>query len=266
LRAIRFQIFFALIYYPIFTIALPIGDWRTIYDFSLTPILSGITAVFHVVLLLAHWWLNNNGYYDMVGFETVAQQEAYEKQLLLAQQQPDNLVLQDEVVSYMARGGAVKPAQRRILDLLKKNPDWADGHLTYAVTLVGDKSNFSRTAVRELEKALALGLSDNRQKAIAHNLLGKHYVNTERYDRGKQHLTEALEFAQTPPNTQTLLQLQAYYWRGEAARRQGKLTAAEADFRQALILAQAQKQTGFIEHISKLLTAMKGRPEKNEPA
>ena len=40
LRAFRFQVYFSLIYYPLFTLLGFDGDWRTIYDFSATPLLS----------------------------------------------------------------------------------------------------------------------------------------------------------------------------------------------------------------------------------
>lgn len=261
LRAIRFQIFFALIYYPLFTLALPIGDWRVIYDFSLTPLLSGITAVAHALLLLGHWTLDRYGFYDIVGFESAEQQAAYQQQIRVADENPHDLTMQDEVISQMIRGGAVKPAQRRIRKLLKENPQWADGHLTYALTLIGNNRQLPQAAVRELQKALELGLSDDRQKAVAHNLLGQHYVNTERYKQGIQHLTDALGFAASLSNPLPRLRMEAHYWRGEAERRQGNPAAAAPDLREALALAQQLRQTEFAEQIAKLLETM-NRPQK----
>lgn len=262
LRAIRFQIFFALIYYPLFTLALPIGDWRTIYDFSETPLLSGITAVAHALLLLGHWTLDRYGYYDIVGFASAEQQEAYEQQMRIADENPHDLTIQDEVISQMIRGGAVKPAQRRIRKLLKENPQWADGHLTYALTLIGNNRQLPQAAVREIRKALDLGLSDDRQKAIAHNLLGQHYVNTEQYKQGIQHLTDALGYAANPNTKLPRLRLEAYYWRGEAKRRQGNQAAAVTDLQEALALAQQLQQTEFAEQISKLLDVMNQSQKK----
>src|SRR5690606_35106961 len=78
LRAFRFQIYFSLIYYPIFTLFLPIGDWRTIYNFSATPVLSGITAAIHALLLFLFWRADRAGAFEMIAFDSMAEQARYE--------------------------------------------------------------------------------------------------------------------------------------------------------------------------------------------
>ena len=60
-QSLKNLLYFSLIYYPIFTVLTFIGDWRIIYDFRVTPILSGATAVFHILLLLLFWKSNRRG-------------------------------------------------------------------------------------------------------------------------------------------------------------------------------------------------------------
>ncbi|MCZ7670661.1 MAG: M50 family metallopeptidase [Chloroflexi bacterium] len=64
LRAFRFQIYFSLLYYPLFSIILPIGDWRVIYDFAATPILSSVTLVVHLLFLAAYWLYDRQGSFE----------------------------------------------------------------------------------------------------------------------------------------------------------------------------------------------------------
>ena len=56
-----FQLLFALVGYPLFSATSDFGDWLVIYDFSATPVLSGLTAAVHVALLLGlwRWWRND---------------------------------------------------------------------------------------------------------------------------------------------------------------------------------------------------------------
>ena len=48
LRVLRVHLIYSLVFYPVFTLVTFVGDWRTIYDFSATPLLSGITLVVHL--------------------------------------------------------------------------------------------------------------------------------------------------------------------------------------------------------------------------
>jgi hypothetical protein len=70
LRTFRFQIFFALVYYPIFTLMGFYGDWRIIYDFNLTPLASGLTAVLHAAGLALFWWADRGGFFEMASTES----------------------------------------------------------------------------------------------------------------------------------------------------------------------------------------------------
>ena len=53
-----FVLLFAAVGYPLLSATADFGDWLVIYDFSATPVLSGLTAAVHVLGLVAlwRWW------------------------------------------------------------------------------------------------------------------------------------------------------------------------------------------------------------------
>lgn len=54
----EFQVYYALIGYPLLSFAGLVGDWIIIYRFSVTPVLSALTALFHIgALLLTRRWI-----------------------------------------------------------------------------------------------------------------------------------------------------------------------------------------------------------------
>ena len=71
-QSLRNLLYYSLIYYPIFTMLTFIGDWRIIYNFGSTPVLSGATAVVHAILLLLFWQANRNGWFELVGHSSDA--------------------------------------------------------------------------------------------------------------------------------------------------------------------------------------------------
>lgn len=255
-RVVRFQIFFALIYYPLFTLALPIGDWRTIYDFSLAPTAAAITAVLHALILVAHIAADRMGLYEQPAFPSLAAQQALGQLAQRAQAKPTDLEAQDTYLSELMRAGAPAQAQWQLRRLLRQHPNWADGHLTMAVALASAQRRIPRTAVRHAETALKLGVSDPRHKVLAHNLLGDHYLERERYATAEEHFTAALLLWPTPsPESPANAQGQAvlYNKRALTHRRQRNWAAAQADWENALRLAQQLPLPELAEQIRQQL-------------
>ena len=112
LRAFRFQIYFSLLYYPIFSLFLPIGDWRTIYDFAATPLLSGATAVVHALLLLLFWRADRAGAFEMVAFDSAAGQARFQATQAAADAGAPQAQLQ--AISILWNGGARREARRSL--------------------------------------------------------------------------------------------------------------------------------------------------------
>ena len=55
------QLLFAAVAYPLLSVAGAEGDWKTIYDFASTPLLSGLTAAAHAALLIGLWAWRRTG-------------------------------------------------------------------------------------------------------------------------------------------------------------------------------------------------------------
>ena len=67
-QVLSINIFYALVYYRLFTLFTGMGDWRTIYNFSITPNSSKITLLVHIIVLTFFWWLTKKGYFAMRRF------------------------------------------------------------------------------------------------------------------------------------------------------------------------------------------------------
>lgn len=150
-QTVASQIVFALIYYPIFTLGFGFGDWRTIYDFSQTPILSGGWAVFHAVVLLAYWLLRRRGWFDVLTF---ADAESAEKYTQLDGSLESNI----ERIKLLMRGGSTREAQKLAVQTARAHPESAESQFMAAATLAGNRQDVPRDAADFAERALALGI------------------------------------------------------------------------------------------------------------
>lgn len=246
LRAIRFQIFFALIYYPIFTALMSIGDWRTIYNFQLTPWLAGTTAVIHLLIVLIHWQLERRGQYEMPAFNTAAVAQKFTQLAQQIQQNPNDLNLQDRYISTLSSRGAPKTAQAQLRTLLRQHPNWGMGYLITAL-MEDQKSDISPKAQKAAQRALQAGLPDAFKTGLAKLIIGQHALQTERYNEAQQQLNDALAlFSQAPTGednpTKKHCQARLHYCRAQLARRQKNPTAALPEIEKALQLAHQLQQ------------------------
>ena len=254
LRTIRFQIFYALIYYPLFTALLQIGDWRTIYDFAQTPVLSGLTAVLHIGIVGVHILADRRGVYEMPAFQDVAQTAVLED---LAQQvaaNPTDLTLQARYIDVLRSGGALNLAKQQVQSVLKSHPNWAEGYLLRALLAAHNRRRIPSTAVKDARQALHLGLAQPVQRSMAHQILGDYALKTERYGEAVQHFDAAIaelererdEHGRLP--THRLIGLaHAHYLRSGAYRRQRNYTAAQSDMQTAIRLAQQANRANLVE-------------------
>lgn len=244
LRAFRFQLHFALIYYPVFTLFLPIGDWATIYNFQVTPILSAVTAILHAALLAWFWWADRAGVFEMPGYDATADQEALAVLQREAVANPHDTVLQLQVIDALRRGGAAKKAMRYLNNFLKENPDSAEAYLQLAVLQNQNQSQISRQASRNAEKALHFGLSNPRSLAVAHQILGRFHLDRGQGEEAINHLSQAIATAAGADSGRqqagdTLFYARLYYWRSQAYRRQRHYDPAYQDLQQAIDFAQS---------------------------
>lgn len=239
LRTFRFQIYFALLYYPIFTLFLPIGDWRTIYNFAATPVLSAITVAVHAVLLLLFWITDHRGAFEMVAFESLFDQTSFESYRDLAS--VGNPDARFAVISILWTGGARRKAKRELDRYLTDFPQSAEGHLMRAIQLRSDASGVvGKDAFNMAGKALDFGLKDPNQKALAHHLRAFYYLEAgdglaagNELDIVLKPTDENNPDAIAPVQRAELLRL-----RSQAYRRQGLYEAANSEIELALRVAE----------------------------
>lgn len=239
LRTFRFQIYFSLLYYPLFSLFLPIGDWRTIYDFRLTPILSGVTLVVHIGLLVWFYLADRKGRFEMVAFATLAEQQRFERALYASAAGDDQARFQ--VVEMMRRGGAPHQAKTSLQDYLAQHPDSPTGYLLLAFALTDGKGNVSPEAVKNVERGLQLQPSP-REAALGYRLLALSALEHGDGVTAEQQVNLALAGAPDegdPDDWPASLKAELYSLRGRALRRQGRLPEATADAQQAIAYARA---------------------------
>lgn len=235
LRSFRFQIYFSLLYYPIMTLILPIGDWRTIYDFTQTPWLSLATALVHAGLLLAFWRADRQGWFEMPAFDTVADQTQYEALERLAAGGDAQAQLQS--IDSLRYGGATHQARRRLAGFLADHPESADGLLLMAMLNSDSGARVDGKTAGYAQQALERGLTGPRA-AIAHELVARHYLERADWTAAEAELSDAL--ALNPPARQ---QAQLLYWRSQALRHLGRMDEAARDSAMAVALAKALGDT-----------------------
>ncbi|MBK8903585.1 MAG: hypothetical protein IPM53_20550 [Anaerolineaceae bacterium] len=261
-QSLRNLLYFSLIYYPIFTALTFIGDWRVIYDFGATPVLSGATAVTHAALLLLFWQANRRGWFEMVGHSSAndaADFARLEEQWRLNPQDP-NMTLQ--MVTALRQGGATQKAARILQQAIAQNPNVAGYYLQLALLQHEGKKTVPGTAVRHLEKALQLGLNDPRQQAMAHQLLGQHALDRGQGPQALDHLDQAIRlvdsWTETPINP--LFKANLYHLRSLVQQRLRRPELALQDARQAVALARGNEQaTAFYQQKLEMLEQWNGR-------
>ncbi len=253
LRAFRFQIYFALLYYPVLTIVMVAGntggsDWAVIYNFAATPILSMVTAVFHITALAFFYISDRNGRFEMPTFATAATQNEFFALEKEAAFQPQNKEIQLQYVAALQEGDAKHKAKTKLKQYLQENPNVAEGWLLLAQMEI--EKTVSKTAKTHLDQALQLGLSDKQAQAHAHLLLGRYYLDRNELTAAEREMDVALQtavptrdpFTQAPHDL--LRNAQLYYWRSQVYRRQENFAQAEQDIATAIQLAQvAQRDT-----------------------
>ncbi len=256
--------YYTLIYYPIFSAITFIGDWRIIYDFRATPLLSAGTAVFHIALLLLFWQANRRGWFEMVGHKSQSDAAAFEQLQADWRLNPQTPTVALNYVDALRQGGAPQKAKNVLQQIIAQNPNLAGAYLQMALIQASGKRNVPKTAVNNLEKAVQLGLDAPGQRAIAHQLLSQYYLDVGQGQVAVQHLDEAIA-AMTALPTATRNPLHTahlYHLRSLAHQRQQQHERARQDAEQALSLAQSagdEKSQTFYQRELELLHGRNGR-------
>lgn len=230
-RVVRFQIFFAFIYYPIFTALLAFGDWRTIYDFNATPFLSGMTAVFHAGMLLGYFLLDRRGWFEAVAFDSAESQRRQAIPLGRGATHPDDPAEQWGRIQVLLNGGAPKRATWEANQLVKRRPDSAEAQLLLAITEAGGHERLPPKSAQGAIKALALGLTDSAQLMTAHRMAGMYYGDIGRLEDALREFDLALDAADSAERQGKAIDKSGiYYEQGVVLRRLGREQDARIAF------------------------------------
>ena len=249
LRAFRFQIYFSLLYYPLFSIILPIGDWRVIYDLIVTPILSSVTLVIHVIFLILYWRYDKTGSFEAPSTESVAEQAQFEELEQQVTLYPQDTNTQLQYVDMLRRGGAANRAKTYLERFLVENPNSAGAYLELAAIEAGKQQQSSKKTCQYAEKALQLGLSDPYQVAAANRMVAQYNLETGNGDAAIQAYDHAINAIQASGTTSQQLNTLAnlYRERSLAYRRLQKYERAYADISEAISLAQQSGQSDLAD-------------------
>lgn len=238
LRTLRFHLYYALIYYPLFTLFTFIGDWRTIYNFSATPILSGATLLVHALSLGLFWWTDRQGWYERPAFQSAGEQEAVSRLRAQADLDPEDEQLQLQTIRALFRANADREGRERLNSFLEMHPHSAEGHLLRAFVRATGKRHLPAGARRDAQEALELGL-DPLNAAQAHLLLAQYYLGVEQMKEALDHLDRALADAtrtraEGQGSRQQQVLAQIHYWRAVTYRRQRQYQAASDEIEEAI--------------------------------
>lgn len=263
-RSLRTLLNYTLIYYPVFSAVTFIGDWRVIYNFSATPLLSGATAVAHAALLFLFWQANRRGWFEMVGHKNQGEVVAFAQLEADWRSNPHNATVALNYVEALRQGGAPQQAKKVLAQLIAQQPTLAGAYLQLALIQTNGKRKVPKTAVNNLEKALQLGLEAPNQRLIAHQFLSQYYQDIDQGQLALQHLDEAIAALSAIPELKrnVLHTAQLYHLRSLAHQRQQQHGQARQDADQALALAQTagdEKAITFYQREIEMLHGPNGR-------
>jgi Tfp pilus assembly protein PilF len=236
MRILRVHLSYSLIFYPLFTLFTFIGDWRIIYDFGSTPILSGITLIVHVGILALFWWTDRQGYFEMPGFNIAAEQEKYRELQQTAVLNPGEAKIQLQLINTYRYSGMPHTAKRELNQFLNSNPNSAEANLQLALVRSQNKRNVSKSAADAASRALALGLSEPGQVAVASQLVGHYNLEAGQVSMAIEQFSTGLAAAKS--SEQPTLKAQLHYLRAMAYRRNQQYDPALADIQQAIELTR----------------------------
>jgi tetratricopeptide (TPR) repeat protein len=254
LRAFRYQIFFSLVYYPVFTLLGFYGDWRAIYDFNATPMLSGATAVIHAGLLLWFWQADRSGFFEMGAFGSPEVEKKITALEDKAAASPFDTNLQLQLIAAYQQSGMNNKAKLLNQKFLKENPNSAEGYLQMAYLEEAGKQEIPTKAKDHAAKALSLGLNKPAATASAHQIIGRYFLGVNKQADAIDQFNQGIGAVKTADNQDLYINL--LYFRALAYRRQQQYDAAFQDVQQAIQMARNGRKENALAFLNKELETL----------
>lgn len=257
LRSLRMQFILSLIYYPLFTLIFPAGDWRTIYDFGATPLWSGVTAVLHAGILLWYWFAERRGLFETPAFDSVANQEKHAR---LAQQKWRNADRSSQLrhIQFLRYGDAPNRARHHLNAYLSDYPDDAVAHFEDGMIRLGQSRKIPHAAIPPLKQALKLGLTDWHKKMFANQIVGQYHQRGNEFEEAIDYYNRALDTAVESSESEQRQEILAalYYLRGQTFRQMHQFEKARQDIQQAVEIAQRSHNKTVVQKYHDELTVI----------
>ena len=258
-RVLRFQIYFSLVYYPIFTAVLSIGDWRTIYDFGATPRLAGATAIVHVAVLLLSWGLEKKGWFDAATFQSEEERALHEELQVSAENRPEDLTTQLALVDSLVAKDSLQEAVQLARSLVQRYPDSAEANIVAANTIWDRGDHVPRDVLKFVQKAQFLGLSKPFHQTSAERILGVDALGRGKFEAALTHFDNGLAIVSQASEAVVNHSMKAYfeYMRADVFSQQSKNEAAISALNNALQHARAANATNLIAQIQRRIDILK---------
>ncbi|MBK9051046.1 MAG: hypothetical protein IPL78_09060 [Chloroflexi bacterium] len=199
LRSLRIQLFYSLIFYPIFSAVSFIGDWRIIYNFERTPMLSGGLLVVHGVALGAMWYGQREGWFEMRQADSATELAQIRQLEAAAAANPQDMTAQLHYIRALRQSGTGNQAKLAAQKFIQTYPDIGEGYVELALVQLINQSRVPRTALDNLRRALSLPISHAEYVITAHLILGQHDMQLERPEEAMNHFSYAIEVAHNIP-------------------------------------------------------------------
>jgi tetratricopeptide (TPR) repeat protein len=237
------QIYVSLIGYPVLTLIGFNGDWNRIYNFSATPILSGIAAVIHVAILVGYFVSSRRGWGEMPAFSTPQSQSQFNQLQQQATRNPQNHPLQTQYLVELINGGATRTALTQVNKMAQANPRDPDTLFLQGFLQRQTNRQPNRQVSDTMQRALDLGLNAPARRAQALKFIGEYQVAVEKYDDALRTYDQAIASINGATPTIPFLP-QLYFERAQLQRRRQNNHAALQDteiaIQQATALAQME--------------------------
>lgn len=257
LRAVRYQIIFSLIFYPLFTLMSLVGDWRTMYDFSSTPVSSSALLIAHVGALILYFYSDRMGYFEMPDVASAADQESLLLTLRRVVEKPVKIRQHMELIDTLRARSAPGQCRRALRTMRNDYPD--DPHTwLYRATLAHKPGEYSAAEARCYQAALDKGLPLATDRAVAHIFLGGHSTTRERFRDSIDHFNKAGDLlrAHDVSAPTDRLREQIHLMRSDAYRHSGDYYAARLDLLEAIRYSDANGRSDHSEQYRQRLAVL----------
>lgn len=207
-----------------------------IYDFSATPILSGVTLITHAVLLFLFWRATAPEHLRWSPSIRPPPDAPFRGSGSRHDRQSRSTIADDHGTVEWRRH---QEARRELDALLAQYPTFAQGYLQRAV-MVGGRQQLNKDAFEAAGKALELGLTNMSRRVLAHQIRSLYQLQRGDGAAAQKELDAVLmpTAFNDPDEIIPIQRAELHQLRAQAFRRQGQYEAAYAEIELALKLAR----------------------------